>query len=310
MKKVLLIYHRVDYDGVFSAVICTKFFQSLGDYEVIPYGYNYGDELYPNTVSDNLESIDSLCMVDVTYPPKDMIDLMYLFKDRPDKFIWIDHHETAINDSICFGYNSLPGLRIKEGLAACELTWNYFYPNTSVPLIVKYCSTYDIWDKNRFNWEEVNCVYYSLKSRYGVSYSNIFKNFDNLISYPDLKELVKEGKIIKGYLERSWRSSCNIYSFDILIDGKYKGICVLGTEFSSSIFNSVYNKYDLFCVCNRKGPDRYSISMYGDPDKLNNLGFSAGEYMKRNYNGGGHKVAAGGTLNFDQFWRLIVNCVL
>ena len=46
--------------------------------------------------------------------------------------IWIDHHKTAIEKH---GGLNVPGLRV-DGIAGCELTWQYFYPGKEVPPVV------------------------------------------------------------------------------------------------------------------------------------------------------------------------------
>ena len=50
----------------------------------------------------------------------------------------------------------------------------------------------------------------------------------------------------------------------------------------------------------------YSISMYSETE----TGLNLADYMKQNYNGGGHKCAAGGTMTRDQFLRLLDNQVV
>lgn len=42
-KNVLIIYHRADYDGLFSGNIARKFYIDSG-YKVELKGYNYGDQ--------------------------------------------------------------------------------------------------------------------------------------------------------------------------------------------------------------------------------------------------------------------------
>ena len=80
---------------------------------------------------------------------------------------------------------------------------------------------------------------------------------------------------------------------------------MIGTEFSSNVFGSVFKDYDLYLVCNRKGADLYNISMYKEPERLPE--FSCAEYLTQ-FGGGGHISAAGSTLNKEQFNRLIINC--
>jgi len=62
-------------------------------------------------------------MVDFSLQPFE--EMIKLFKIFNDKFIWIDHHISAINDELTSNIK-IKGIR-KVGEAACELTWQYFF---------------------------------------------------------------------------------------------------------------------------------------------------------------------------------------
>ena len=62
--------------------------------------------------------------------------------------------------------------------------------------------------------------------------------------------------------------------------------------------NFIYECYREFLI------RRNDILIMEDKD----TDFSCGQYMKDNYGGGGHKGAAGGRLNLDQFNKLISEC--
>ena len=66
-----------------------------------------------------------------------MIDISIAVK--PENFIWIDHHISAISenrDCMCDGMTDVKS-------AACELTWQYFFPNQQMPEIVRLLGRYD-----------------------------------------------------------------------------------------------------------------------------------------------------------------------
>ena len=296
-EKIAIVYHRVDFDGVFSALIAKMRILELG-YEPVLLGYNYGDEFPVLNPSEYV----TICMVDVSFPPGQMLGLRNLY--GPERFVYIDHHKTALEAEQQAGFQDLEGIR-RDGTAACELTWEYFYPNSYCPDLIQMLGAYDVWNKSRFDWSEVLCLQYALKSRYGVNPDTIWKDWNELLSMRwghELVSLICEGEAIKKYLERTWKSAVKVYSFPVEVAGRYKGICMLGTEFSSSVFESVMNKYDIYMVCNRKGPDTYNISMYKEPDRLPE--FSCGGYRMFK----GHVGSAGGTLNMEQFIELITTC--
>lgn len=309
MKKGIILYHKVDFDGVFSCCVSKMALEQKGEYEEIDtFGYTYGDPI-PDPL-EFLENYDTVIIVDISFPTDHMLMYKAASKDPEKTVIWIDHHITAINDSLNSGYSDIPGLRGIE-FAACEYAWKFFFPNTIVPEIIQYNSAYDIWDKGRFNWSEVVVpIQFAQRAKYGVWLEAIWNDFRNLI-YSNLEELdflIESGTLISKYLERVWKSAVKNYSFEITVAGHLRGICIMSTEFSSNIFQSIWQEYDIMCVVNRRGQGAYSCSLYIDPSKYGS--FSAGEYLKENYGGGGHKGAAGCLLNQEQFEKLTIECVI
>ena len=296
MRKNLVIYHRVDYDGIFSGLIVKKYYEEKG---IITrtYGWNYGDlELDLSSIINNYQNI---IMVDISFSPDVMLKLR-----ETGKLTWIDHHQTAISDSEEHNYSDIPGYR-KDGIAACELTWSYFYPNKETPQIIQFVGAYDIWDKTRFDWSnDVVPLQYGLRNEYGVNLNNIEKDWETLST--DCSWVLNTGSTIFEWLKKSSEIWIKNNGFPVTVAGKFKGIALLSPLASSILFESVISEYDIFLIVqiNNNGTT-YSVSMYSEPDK--DLGdFSCGEYLKTYYNGGGHAKAAGAkNLTKEQFERLI-----
>jgi hypothetical protein len=57
MRKNLVIYHRVDYDGIFSAIIVRKYYQGKGIITDLK-GWNYGD--MPLNLSLDLDTLPQI----------------------------------------------------------------------------------------------------------------------------------------------------------------------------------------------------------------------------------------------------------
>lgn len=304
MKEInaLIIFHRVDFDGVFSCCTAEKWLDENPDcisYQV--YGYTYGDSL-PDIENYISQGINTIIILDVTLPVEMMKELK---NDERLNIIWIDHHVTSIEGSRIEGYSDIKGKREVER-AACEYTWEYFFPNRPCPEIIEYISAYDIWNKKRFDWDNIVFpLQYSLRTEYGVSEEIIGENFGKLINLDEneIEEFLNIGRSILKYLQRTWKSASKNYSFPVTVDNKWNGVAIMTTDFGSNVFNSIKDKYEIYIVVNRKGPDCFNCSFYIDPDT--NIDFSAGEYLKNNYGGGGHDKAAGCTLNFEQFERLV-----
>ena len=65
-RNVLIIYHRADYDGLFSGNIARKFYIESG-YKVDTKGYNYGDQVPEFTKI--LKDYSEVCILDVSFDP-------------------------------------------------------------------------------------------------------------------------------------------------------------------------------------------------------------------------------------------------
>lgn len=306
--RSLVIYHSADFDGVMSALVCRKYLldyraQNRITLSIYLTGWTYGDEMInPDEI---LRMYDLIYMVDISFP----VDIMKKLTDS-GKVVWIDHHITAINDSVQYGYAGCQGIR-RMDVSACEAAWDYLYPNIPCPKLIQYLSAWDIFDKARFDWVgDVLPLQFSCSERYGLHPQNWFNDIDRLLQDNEtcLEQLIRDGRMIYRYVQRRYDNAVSKYGFEVLVDNRLRGICMMSTTFSSLQFMSVLSKYDCCVVVNRKSNDLYNVSLYIEPSQnTSGIDFNAGEYMKTYYNGGGHKGAAGGLLNFEQFTNLVKN---
>lgn len=300
MKKILIIYHRIDYDGIFSGCIAKDFYSQDPTNVIKMVGWNWNDPL--NRLDKYLKESDTIVITDISLSPEYMSKLKNIHKKE---IIWIDHHESSIKNSETYNYNTIKGIRGIDKSAA-EYCWIYFFGNT-VPKIIQYISAGDIWDKFRFNWEkETYPLKLGLKINYGLLEKNIYENWNDLINDETLlEEIIYDGQLIYEYLEKTWKSSCDNYSFPVKVDGKYNGVCLLNCEFGSNQFKSIIDAYDIYLVVNRKGPNEFNLSMYKEPGRLEE--FSCSEYMEK-FGGGGHFNSAAAKINLEQFIKLVKDC--
>lgn len=311
MDNILIVYHKVDFDGIFGGLTVKKWcIDSKRCAQPTMLGYNYGDEI-PNVLSMGYNII---ILVDISFPK----EIMKALKEwKNGVVVWIDHHVTAINDSISEGYTDLEGSR-EIGTAACELAWKYFFPDNPVPEIIKRLSTYDVWDYSRYDWnQEVLPLQSALKLTYGIGEYYIAPHFEDLINITpeDLEKLLETGRMLNKYDAMKFRSAVKRFGFPITVAngyngkiGGYKGIAIIGTSFTSLVFDSVKNDYDVYCVCNRKiskdGTPIYSLSLYSEPNRIN---LNLGEYLRAQFGkeAGGHASAAGAVVSEEAFMKLI-----
>src|SRR5574344_340352 len=164
MKKAVVVFHKVDYDGIFSCCEVVRWLEKSIEYidwDLV--GYDYSDKELPD-YKDWPNLYDTLIMVDVSFPPESMVFL----KDKMREFIYEDHHAVNIDNSIEYGYDNLKGIR-DINFSAAENTWKDLFGN-EVPMIIQYVSALDIWNKDRFDWNlETVPIQLALKVNYGVS---------------------------------------------------------------------------------------------------------------------------------------------
>lgn len=299
--KVLIVYHKVDLDGVFSAAVAKMKYESDGN-ECVLYPWTYGDSI------DGIEEevagdIDTLILVDLSFPDNErrLIEFNLMC---PLGVVWIDHHATAIEHC---GGSKIHGKR-EIGTAACELTWRYMFPNRDVPLLIQYLSAYDVWNKERFEWDDVMAVQYAMRGRVGLNvrsaqnYLEYYKDEANELQLSFIGGLIKEGASILGYLSRKNKSECEIYSFEAEFMG-FKAICMNTLDFNSTTFDSAWdpNKYDLMLPFAVNQDGKVRCSLYTTKPEIN-----CGEIAKA-LGGGGHRQAAGFRLDFNsvEFQNLI-----
>lgn len=311
-KKVVIIYHRVDNDGLGSFAVVNWFFGEINQYrrrndldkiERIPCGWNYGDEI--SEVLKELDySKDTLyVMVDVSIK-----SVMKALHDNGGNLIYIDHHQTAI-DWVIAEEMSFPGMMKSEiGTSAIKLAWEYFF-ETPVPRVVELISKGDTWDKSG-DWTETRALAKALmvkfdtdiKSWSGSGYWIFETNLFTLINNEEeLNSFIELGKMLNEVEAKTFRRYVKS-GFEVTVAEKYKGIALITPQGGSIQFDSVKDEYELFVVINRVEEDKFTISMYKEPGDLPE--FHIGKYMEEFYNGGGHESAAGGRITFKQFEKL------
>lgn len=110
-----VVYHRADFDGLFSAAVCKKF---LPDAQFI--GWDFGDPLIP------FPGEGTLYIVDLS--PDCLSDAQVAIAAHSHRLTWIDHHKSSIEK----WSESIPGYRI-DGVAACRLCYQWFTNRNAEP---------------------------------------------------------------------------------------------------------------------------------------------------------------------------------
>jgi oligoribonuclease NrnB/cAMP/cGMP phosphodiesterase (DHH superfamily) len=122
----ITIYHHNDEDGWASAACVLKKYPQAICVSLERYSYVH-----------LVEDQDIVFLLDFCFKQEEMD---FLEKNNKE-FIWIDHHQSAINQL----KKHYKGIR-EEGKAGCELIWSYLYPTTPMPKVIHYIGRYDVWD--------------------------------------------------------------------------------------------------------------------------------------------------------------------
>ena len=275
MNKMICIYHSRDLDGWMSAAIVKLKFPNI---ELLP--WDYGQEI-PDL------SFKEIVMVDVSFPKE-------IMAENANRLIWIDHHISAIKDIASL--EPLPFIegRRNDKFAACELTWQYFFPEEKMPELVRLLGRYDCFG-HKGTEEEQKVLEFQYGARQVIN--NINEAYELLVvsrrSHDgkcfdiDICENIHiKGSYIYKYL---CIEAVAIYArkFDIILDG-FRFASVNQCRFNPINFGIDYHKdgYDGF-ACFHFQNGKWNYSLYNDN------GLVDCSIIAKNRGGGGHKGAAG-----------------
>lgn len=271
-------YHN-DMDGRCSGSIVAYFEDNYNKEDY--YEVDYLMDLMP--IVETFEKGERVYMVD--YSLKEGTVLEYMLANSME-VVWIDHHSSSTkfleNNP---KYDTVKGIR-QEGYCGAYLTYQYLFPDESIPYFIKLVDDYDCW-KNQmqpytdyFKLGIENCEWDG---------DDLWKSMlsgDNLaIGQPDPVDYVIEmGQGLKSYIVKEMLDYRDRYSYESVIGG-YKAL-VVNRRTNSWIFGDLYDKYPVVCVWAFNG-EVYSYSIYSS-DKT--VDCSA---IAESYGGGGHKGASG-----------------
>lgn len=268
-------YHGSDFDGECSAAIVNR-----ADPDCILIPIDYGQSDSHHKIGDDEEIV----VVDYTFQP---FQKMLSF---PDTLVWIDHHQSAIEEADKYNFNPL-GVR-KVGTAACELTWSYFFPDERIPEAVSLIGKYDVWELN----DNVIHFQYGLKTFQTDPYSPIWDSLFN-DSGVEVSSIIHMGKLVDRYITRDNERYVHGFGFEVIFEGLNCICCNRGLT-GSKLFDSIWDDktHDVMMTFCRTKHRFWRVSLYTPYNGIN-----CGTIAKK-YGGGGHAKAAGFTckeLPFD-----------
>ena len=268
---MLCIFHK-DNDGYASAAIVRRQFPKCDLYAI-----NYGYEVPWARIQRHAD--EGVIIVDFTLQP--MEDMQRLHTMLGDKLTWIDHHISTIRSAGSYGLTDVPGIR-KSGVAGCELTWQYYFPDEAMPKSVRMFGRYDVWD--HANYPDALPFHYG----FGIlPASTQVKDplWHDILNDNITDRIIKEGKLILKYVQNQNKMLSSCLSFETELDG-YTAIAA-NTSGNSMVLESVYDPkvHDLMILFEWTSRHFWTVSLYSDKIDVSKIA--------KRHKGGGHKGAAG-----------------
>lgn len=283
---MICFYHSADLDGKCSAAIVKK---KYPDADLRP--INYGDKFPWEDVKNQ-----DVIMVDFSLQPFE--EMLMLF-GAAKSITWIDHHKSAIEDynnwrkSLEREGRTSPTdhyTHCKVGKAACELVWEYYFPDEAMPRAVKLLGRYDVWD-----FDETKD--HVLEFQYGMRQDDWWP--DDPKWEPLLEELfldsplvwdkIKTGEIILSYVNQQNEIYAKAFSFETDF-GDLSCVALNRALTNSKALECVFNpnRHDAMILFAWKPKiEAWNVSLYTTIDTVDV------SKVAKAHGGGGHAKAAG-----------------
>lgn len=293
-KTAYVFYHSSDLDGKAGCEIYKRYFKSAGYDIVETVGWTHG--LQEPDFND-IDPGSAVGIVDISFCPDTMVKLYNRHVSGNISVSWVDHHISAIRLSKEYGYDKLPGSR-GIGVAACELACHLLL--NKVSLMVQYLSTYDVWDKERFNWDEVMAFQYGARSMEREVLNRMFKDNEAFMT-----EVIEKGKSILKYEKDRMARYATSRAFEAQVAG-HKVIALNTGDFCSLAFESVYKpeEHNMMMPFSMLRPGVWQCSLYTTHDFLD-----VSEVCMK-FGGGGHAQTGGFQLTEFEIMELFTKQTL
>lgn len=298
----IIVFHHADADGIMGAfIIKQKYDNNLHNQNwdrnvnCIPcsYGEKYDLNFFKDKVNEYFsdEQQNIVYMIDYAIQPNNqMLNFWNWLADKNCKFIWIDHHLTAIEN---LKHLNIPGLQSSK-TSGCLNTWLFEHNNETTPMCIRFVNDFDTWNKHsEYSWDKqlfplcyfLEALGQDLNDNTGELTSHLNEMFQNN-NYTN--KCINIGKYIYKFITNKYQNNTNkIYPAKwndynvLLLNSTFKG---------SSQFELYedYQNYDLLIAWHFNGK-KYIYGVYSTNPKIN-----CGDICKTFLNGGGHPGAAGG----------------
>jgi hypothetical protein len=302
-------FYGGDLDGKCSAAIVKYRFP---DCELI--AINHEDE-FP---SAEIKRDDTIFMVDFSLPAEKMYKLAV-----ESNLYWIDHHEAAIRECEAWEAGNSTNIPLSGGCrdvnkAACELTWEYLFPDREIPRAVAMLGRYAVGDladekvlpfQMRARLDELDPIKEGVMAKWICVLGQDYAHLPQL-----LENTIRDGRLLIRFDKQQKAKYARTYAFNTELSvqatpgsgspnreafsGIYKAIALNIGHASSKVFDSVYDpaKHDLMIAFCRRPDHKWDLSLYSTKSEVD------ASIIAKAFGGSGHKGDASTqveTLPFD-----------
>lgn len=264
--SVLCLYHKNCTDGLGAALAVREWLTEKNilhnaEFQTV----QYGDK------APNVTGLD-VFIVDFSFSRDDLLRM----NDQAKSLVVIDHHKTAQAE-----LDDLDFCIFDIDKAGCILTWEYLFPDTSPPELFFYLQDRDLWQWKLPQSQEVSAAL--------RSYKPFFDVWQEFMTPASIKKLKAEGAAIVRYQQRHIEMVL-AQKMEYINIGGYKVPCANSTHLISELGNEMA-KGQPFAALYFDTDDKRVFSLRSTDE-----GIDVAEIAKK-YGGGGHRNAAGFTIN-------------
>ena len=286
----MIIFYHSDLDGHCAGAIAYKFAtaldSSLPDLPRRPLCVEM--DHFSTLDLNSVENGENIYIVDFSFKP----DVINKLLEKGCNITWLDHHKTAFDYEKKFirSRGSVNGFR-RDDLSGCGIAWNWFFPHSPMPYVVEMIQDYDLW---QFKFPETKPFYEGLKLEDTAPIAGIWKTLlctTQMYSKHEkdiISDFCKKGETCIKYRDSICKDYCKM-GFETWFMG-YRCFAQGMYTFGSTAFGELIHKYPI-CLSFEFLGDKWVIGLYSADDKIH-----VGELAKQ-CGGGGHKGAAGFTMN-------------
>ncbi|RLB68136.1 MAG: phosphohydrolase [Deltaproteobacteria bacterium] len=221
-------------------------------------------------------------MLDFSFKQVQMKNALKIAK----RIVVIDHHPTAFNELLPINEVENLELHLDTKNSGAVLAWKYLHKDEPIPLILAHIEDRDLWN---FKMDDTRAVTAAL-----FSYPDVFNNlevFNNVIY--NTHALIREGETLLRQYNTDLARILEVNQRSMTIGGHDVTVCNAPPKFSSDIGNMIATTGGVFGATYHDTKKHRIFSLRSIKG-----GFNV-EAIAASYGGGGHKAAAGFSVDRD-----------